>query len=61
MTSFVPFYLPTEDDAPRVNLSMSHAGPGRNLEPPANMLQSNYTIELSFPDGAHVYQSVSQS
>jgi len=50
MTGFAPFYLPTEHDAPRVNVSVGRTG--------VDMLQSNYTIEIS--EGAHIYKSVSQ-
>ncbi|KAG1741431.1 uncharacterized protein EDB91DRAFT_1130369 [Suillus paluster] len=62
ITAFTPFYRLTEKEAPDVNVSLARAGPGSNmklLEPLADMLRSNYTIEVSFPDGAHVYQNSS--
>ncbi|KAG1815193.1 uncharacterized protein BJ212DRAFT_1481721 [Suillus subaureus] len=43
MTSFTPFYLSTENNAPCQ----------------LDGLQSNYTVEVSFPEGAHVYQNSS--
>jgi hypothetical protein len=63
ITAFTPFYLLTEDDALPVNLSVArtHHGPVPGSEPPVDMLQSNYTIEISFPDGTQVHQSRSQS
>jgi len=60
MTGFAPFYLPTEHNAPRrvnISLSMARTGQAAYMEP--DVLQSNYTIEVS--EGAHIYQSVSQS
>ncbi|KAG0708003.1 hypothetical protein DFH29DRAFT_844028 [Suillus ampliporus] len=61
MTAFTPFYLSTENEAPSVNVSLTHAGLGSNTEllEPSVDLRSNYTIEVSFPDGAHVYQNSS--
>jgi len=56
MTGFAPFYLPTEHDTPRLNVSMARTGVDSNLG--VDMLQSNYTIEVS--EGTRVYQSVSQ-
>ncbi|KAG2084447.1 uncharacterized protein F5147DRAFT_797234 [Suillus discolor] len=62
MTAFNPFYLSTENNAPSVNVSLSPA-PARsvfNMKPSVvDRLRSNYTIEVSFPEGAHVYQNSS--
>ncbi|KAG2132708.1 uncharacterized protein EDB93DRAFT_1255125 [Suillus bovinus] len=61
ITAFTPFHLPTENNAPSVNVSLSAAPvhPGFNMKPSVDMLRSNYTIEVSFPEGAHVYQNSS--
>ncbi|KAG1859522.1 hypothetical protein DFJ58DRAFT_726244 [Suillus subalutaceus] len=64
ITAFTPFYPLTENNAPSVNVSLSPApapGPPRSRfkKPSADRLQSNYTIELSFPEGAQVYQNSS--
>jgi hypothetical protein len=63
ITAFTPFYLLTENDALPVNLSVAHThyGPVPGPEPPVDMLQSNYTIEISFPNGTQVHQSKSWS
>jgi hypothetical protein len=62
ITASAPIYHLTESDAPRVNLSLARGFPGSNPDfAPVDMLQSNYTIELSFPDGTRVYQSTSKS
>jgi hypothetical protein len=58
MTGFAPFPLPTKNASP-VNVSLTRKVVGPYLE--LDVLQSNYTIEVSFPGGAHVYQGVSQS
>ncbi|KAG1779484.1 hypothetical protein EV702DRAFT_1088555 [Suillus placidus] len=65
MTSFTPFYLLTENKAPSINVSLSQA-PARHSgfnmkpsKPSVDRLRSNYTIEVSFPEGAHVYQNSS--
>ncbi|KAG1779474.1 hypothetical protein EV702DRAFT_1195422 [Suillus placidus] len=65
MTSFTPFYLSTENKAPSINVSLSQA-PARHSgfnmkpsKPSVDRLRSNYTIEVSFPEGAHVYQNSS--
>jgi hypothetical protein len=44
MTSFPSFFLPTENDVPRVNVSLTRTGVGCNLK--VDMLQSNYTIKI---------------
>ncbi|KAG1859521.1 hypothetical protein DFJ58DRAFT_744615 [Suillus subalutaceus] len=63
MTAFTPFYPLTENNAPSVNVSLSpppsHSRAGFNMKPSVDRLQSNYTIEVSFPEGAHVYQNSS--
>jgi hypothetical protein len=62
MTAFAPFYLSTENNTPSVNVSLSPT-PTRsrpNMKPPVDRLGSNYTIEVSFPEGAHVHQSMFQ-
>ncbi|KAG2346355.1 hypothetical protein BDR05DRAFT_779625 [Suillus weaverae] len=64
ITSFTPFYLSTENKAPSINVSLSqapaHSGFNTKLsKPSADRLWSNYTIEVSFPEGAHVYQNSS--
>ncbi|KAG0708013.1 hypothetical protein DFH29DRAFT_562133 [Suillus ampliporus] len=62
MTSFTPFSLSTNDEAPSINISLENADPGFNKMPLrslADRLRSNYTIEVSFPDGAHVYRNSS--
>jgi hypothetical protein len=61
MTAFAPFYLSTENNTPSVNVSLSPT-PTRsrlNMKPPVDRLGSNYTIEVSFPEGAHVHQNSS--
>jgi hypothetical protein len=61
MTAFTPFYLSTENNAPSINVSLSPPpAPSFNKKPSVDRLQSNYTIELSFPEGAHVHQSMFQ-
>ncbi|KIK44192.1 hypothetical protein CY34DRAFT_802892 [Suillus luteus UH-Slu-Lm8-n1] len=62
MTAFTPFYLPTENHTPSVvNVSLSpiptHCG--SNMKPSVDRLRSNYTIEVHFSEGAHVYQNSS--
>ncbi|KAG1859524.1 hypothetical protein DFJ58DRAFT_875232 [Suillus subalutaceus] len=43
-----------------VNVSLSPLpARSRNTKPSVDRLRSNYTIELSFPEGAHVYQNSS--
>jgi hypothetical protein len=61
ITAFTPFYLSTENNAPSVNLSLSPppAHSGLNMKPSVDRLRSNYTIELSFPEGTHVHQNSS--
>ncbi|KAG0708012.1 hypothetical protein DFH29DRAFT_562124 [Suillus ampliporus] len=56
MTTFTPFS--TEKESPSVNTYLVHAGRGSNMKPLELSLRSNYTIEVSFPNGVHVYQSV---
>ncbi|KAG1717472.1 hypothetical protein EDB19DRAFT_1261096 [Suillus lakei] len=56
ITSFTPLYVSTKNDALSGNLFIAPADPGRSLEPVA--LRSNYTIELSFPDGVYQNSSV---
>ncbi|KAG0708004.1 hypothetical protein DFH29DRAFT_994630 [Suillus ampliporus] len=49
-------------ESPDVNTYLVHAGPDSNMKPlelSVDRLSSNYTIEVSFPNGAHVYQSSS--
>jgi hypothetical protein len=62
MTAFTPFYPLTENNAPSVNISLSSptTRSGWNMKPSLDRFRSNYTIELSFPEGAHVYQSMFQ-
>jgi hypothetical protein len=62
ITAFTPFYLSTENNAPSVNVSLSPppAPCCFNKKPSVDRLRSNYTIELSFPEGAHVHQSMFQ-
>jgi len=59
ITTFIPFYLPTEKEAPPANLSLTRQDRKLNLKP--DMLQSNYTVGVSFPDGAHVYPGIFKS
>ncbi|KAG1790622.1 uncharacterized protein HD556DRAFT_682845 [Suillus plorans] len=59
MTAFNPFYLSTENNAPSANVSLSPAPPGFNMKPSVDGLRSNYTIEVSFPEGAYIYQNSS--
>ncbi|KAG2046019.1 hypothetical protein BDR06DRAFT_1039890 [Suillus hirtellus] len=61
MTAFTPFYLSTENDAPSANVPLSPAHPGFNMKPSIDGLRSNYTIEVSFPEGAHVYRNSSMN
>jgi hypothetical protein len=56
MTSFVPFHLHTENDVHHESVSLKRSYPNPSWG--SDMLESNYTIDLHFPDGAHVYQSV---
>ncbi|KAG2036007.1 hypothetical protein BDR03DRAFT_961029 [Suillus americanus] len=59
MTAFTPLHLLTESNAPSVNVSLPPQ-PARshfNMKPSVDRLWSNYTVELSFPEGAHVYQN----
>jgi hypothetical protein len=63
MTAFTPFYLPTENNTPsvvNVSLSPTPTHCGSKTKPSVDRLWSNYTIEVHFPEGAHVYQSVFQ-
>ncbi|KAG2135329.1 hypothetical protein DEU56DRAFT_901841 [Suillus clintonianus] len=57
ITAFAPVYHPTDNDAPHVSVSPEYRGPISDLGPSVDMLRSNYTIEIHFPDGAHVYQN----
>lgn len=64
MTAFTPFYLPTENNSPSVNVSLSPGlvQPGYNMKPSkpsVDELWSNYTIEVSFPEGNNVYRNSS--
>ncbi|KAG2131368.1 hypothetical protein DEU56DRAFT_456901 [Suillus clintonianus] len=54
MTAFTPSSLPTENDAPPLNVSLASSF---NNDQSADALRSNYTVEVSFPDGSHVYQN----
>ncbi|KAG2036006.1 hypothetical protein BDR03DRAFT_476378 [Suillus americanus] len=61
MTAFTPLHLLTESNAPSVNVSLPPQ-PARshfNMKPSVDRLQSNYTVEVSFPEGTHVYQNSS--
>jgi hypothetical protein len=63
MTAFTPFYLPPENNTPNVvNVSLSPTPThcGSNMKSSVDRLRSNYTIEVHFPEGAHVYQSMFQ-
>ncbi|KAG1750799.1 hypothetical protein EDB19DRAFT_1904196 [Suillus lakei] len=58
ITNFTPVYHSTDNDAPRVSMSLEHMGPRtKSPQSSVDMLQSNYTIEIYFPDGAHVSQN----
>ena len=60
ITAFAPSYHLTESGAPPVNVSLARTRMCPKPDsPPVDMLRSNYTIELSFPDGPQVYQSAS--
>ncbi|KAG2092512.1 uncharacterized protein F5147DRAFT_619664 [Suillus discolor] len=59
MTAFTPFYLSMENNAPSANASLSPARLCFNMKPSVDSLRSNYTIEVSFPEGAYVYQNSS--
>ncbi|KAG1720260.1 hypothetical protein EDB19DRAFT_1918100 [Suillus lakei] len=63
ITAFTPFHLSTDNTAPSVNVSLAPpARSGHNMKPsksPVDRLRSNYTIEVSFPEGAYVYQNSS--
>ncbi|KAG1902450.1 uncharacterized protein F5891DRAFT_1216514 [Suillus fuscotomentosus] len=59
VTAFTPFYLSMENNAPSANVSLSPAPPGFNTKPSVDGLRSNYTVEVSFPEGAHVYRNSS--
>ncbi|KAG2135309.1 hypothetical protein DEU56DRAFT_396632 [Suillus clintonianus] len=62
ITAFNPFYVSTEDETPSVNVSMSPVGPGQRpqqREQLLDKLSSNYTVEVSFPDGARINQDSS--
>ncbi|KAG2053072.1 hypothetical protein BDR06DRAFT_486880 [Suillus hirtellus] len=59
LTSFTPFYLSTENNAPSANVSLSSTHSGSNMKPSVDGLRSNYTVEVSFPEGAHVYRNSS--
>ncbi|OJA18898.1 hypothetical protein AZE42_12454, partial [Rhizopogon vesiculosus] len=64
ITAFDPVYLSTENDYPRrVNVSLTRTRnrmqPVPALEVPVDSLQSNYTIEIYFPNGTQVYQNSS--
>ncbi|KAG1845783.1 hypothetical protein C8R48DRAFT_779788 [Suillus tomentosus] len=59
VTAFTPFYLSTENSAPSANVSLSPASPGFDMKPSVDGLRSNYTIEVSFPEGAYVYRNSS--
>ncbi|KAG2135328.1 hypothetical protein DEU56DRAFT_949282 [Suillus clintonianus] len=56
ITAFIPFDISTENKAPSVNVSLAPGYRGPNMKPSVDRLRSNYTIEVSFPEGAHVYQ-----
>jgi hypothetical protein len=63
MTAFLPFYHSTENNALNINVSLSpppiHSSCNmKPSKPSVDSLRSNYTIEVSFPEGAHVYQSM---
>jgi hypothetical protein len=65
MTAFTPFYHSTESSALSINVSLSpppvHSGfEMEPSKPSVDSLRSNYTVEVSFPEGAHVYQSTFQ-
>ncbi|KAG1805356.1 hypothetical protein EV424DRAFT_1330270, partial [Suillus variegatus] len=53
VTAFTPFYLSTENNAPSANVSLS------STRSSVDRSQSNYTVEVSFPEGAHVYRNSS--
>ncbi|KAG2064707.1 hypothetical protein BDR04DRAFT_1122396 [Suillus decipiens] len=61
ITAFTPFALSTEITAPSINVSLSPAPAhsGSNMKPSIDRLRSNYTIEVSFPEGAYVYRNSS--
>ncbi|KAG2135299.1 hypothetical protein DEU56DRAFT_981165 [Suillus clintonianus] len=62
ITAFNPFYVSTEDETPSVNVSMSPSGPGRGprrREQLLDKLSSNYTVEVSFPEGTQINQDSS--
>ncbi|KAG2068855.1 hypothetical protein BDR04DRAFT_733605 [Suillus decipiens] len=64
ITAFTPFYLPTEINAPSVNVSLSPAlvpfgSDTKPSKPSVDRLRSNYTIEVSFPEGTHIYRNSS--
>jgi hypothetical protein len=54
ITAFTPFYLSTEDKAPNVNVSLAPADIW-NSRPRER--SSNYTVEMSFPEGASAQNS----
>ncbi|KAG1751005.1 hypothetical protein EDD22DRAFT_251081 [Suillus occidentalis] len=64
MTAFIPFYHSTENNALNINESLSpppiHSSCNmKPSKPSVDSLRSNYTIEVSFPEGAHVYRNSS--
>ncbi|KAG1774437.1 hypothetical protein EV702DRAFT_1240561 [Suillus placidus] len=59
VTAFTPFHLSTEDETSSVNVSLAPAGLGSNSQSckrSVDRLRSNYTVEVSFPEGAHIDQ-----
>ncbi|OJA09806.1 hypothetical protein AZE42_10939 [Rhizopogon vesiculosus] len=62
ITAFDPVYLSTENDYPRrvnVLLTRTRMQPVPVLEAPVDNLQSNYMVEIYFPNGTQVYQNSS--
>ncbi|KAG2341274.1 hypothetical protein BDR05DRAFT_965775 [Suillus weaverae] len=62
VTAFTPFHLSTEDEISSFNVSLAPAGLSSNSQPckrSVDRLRSNYTVEVSFPEGAHIDQNSS--
>lgn len=61
MTAFTPFYHSTENKALNINVSLSPPFVHSSCDTKSSLdsLRSNYTIEVSFPEGAHVYRNSS--
>ncbi|KAG1779470.1 hypothetical protein EV702DRAFT_103564 [Suillus placidus] len=57
ITAFTPLYLSTQSDMPSGNVSLVPTDFSRNSKPVVDVLRSNYTVELSFPN--RVYQNSS--